>query len=61
MKRSGVEVHTNTSLEKVTKDETTGKSSVHSKAGDMHTGFDVVLMAIGEISDTYVLELYMST
>lgn len=49
MKRSGLEVHKQTILEKVTKDDTTGKITVHSKAGDVYTGFDVVLMAIGEI------------
>lgn len=58
MRRGGVEVHTKTVLEKVTKDEATGKLTVHSKAGELHDGFDVVLMAIGE---SYWCSFFTST
>ncbi|CAM9219705.1 unnamed protein product [Sphacelaria rigidula] len=57
MRRGGVEVHTKTVLEKVTKDEATGKLTVHSKAGELHDGFDVVLMAIGRAPNVEKLNL----
>ncbi|CAM9581788.1 unnamed protein product [Scytosiphon promiscuus] len=45
--RAGLAVHKNTETEKVTKDEGTGKLTLHTKGGEEHGDFDVILMAIG--------------
>eukprot|EP00903_Cladosiphon_okamuranus_P016046 g14816.t1 len=47
MERAGLTVHKNSETEKVTKDEDTGKLTLHSKSGEAHGDFDVILMAIG--------------
>lgn len=48
MDRAGLSVHKNSETEKVTKDEDTGKLTLHSKSGEAHSDFDVILMAIGK-------------
>lgn len=53
MVRAGLAVHKNSETDKVTKDEDTGKLTLHSKSGEAHGDFDVILMAIGEMSWVY--------
>jgi len=53
MERAGLAVHKNSETAKVTKDEDTGKLSLHTKAGETHGDFDVILMAIGEASTLF--------
>ena len=48
MKKSGINVHANSQTEKVEKDSETGKLTLFTKDGQVHEGFDIVLMAIGE-------------
>lgn len=48
MERAGLTVHKNSQTEKITKDEDTGKLTLHNKDGEAHGDFDVILMAIGE-------------
>lgn len=50
MNRAGLAVHKNSATDKITKDEATGKLTLHNKDGEAHAGFDVILMAIGECS-----------
>lgn len=47
MERSALKVHKKSETEKVTKDEETGKLTLHTKDGEAHSGYDVILMAIG--------------
>lgn len=48
MNRAGLAVHKNSETEEIAKDEATGKLTLHSKSGEAHGDFDVILMAIGE-------------
>ncbi|CBN74340.1 Glutathione reductase [Ectocarpus siliculosus] len=47
MARAGLAVHKNSTTEKITKDEATGKLTLHTKDGHALGDLDVVLMAIG--------------
>ncbi|CAM9824558.1 unnamed protein product, partial [Hapterophycus canaliculatus] len=47
MERAGLAVHKNSEMEKVTKDDDTGKLTLHTKSGEEHGDLDVVLLAIG--------------
>ncbi|CAM9116425.1 unnamed protein product [Ectocarpus sp. 12 AP-2014] len=47
MARAGLTVHKNSTTEKITKDEATGKLTLHNKDGQALGDLDVVLMAIG--------------
>ncbi|CAM9896773.1 unnamed protein product [Ectocarpus sp. 6 AP-2014] len=48
MARAGPAVHKNSTTEKITKDEATGKLTLHTKDGQALGDLDVVLMAIGK-------------
>lgn len=48
MARAGLTVHKNCTTEKITKDEATGKLTLHTKDGQALGDLDVVLMAIGK-------------
>lgn len=48
MERAGLAVHKNSVTEKITKDDETGKLTLHTKAGEEHGDFNVILMAVGE-------------
>lgn len=50
MKKAGVHVHANSLTEKVERDADTGKLTYFAKDGQVYKGFDVVLMAIGELT-----------
>ncbi|CAM9947476.1 unnamed protein product [Ascophyllum nodosum] len=57
MKKSGINVHANSQTEKVEKDSETGKLTLFTKDGQVHEGFDIVLMAIGRSPNVEALNL----
>lgn len=59
MARAGLTVHKNSTTEKITKDEATGKLTLHTKDGQALGDLDVVLMAIGKKTSESVLSIEM--
>ncbi|KAM3569775.1 hypothetical protein VYU27_008139 [Nannochloropsis oceanica] len=60
MAATGLQLHKNSTPTGVVKDEKTGKLSLCLASGEVHEGFDVILLAVGRVPETEALGLASS-